>query len=81
MTGLISVCPNSSAKSQPKPSRQRRISWSGIGAIAYTARRMLERSRPGKDGWSSTARYIIGRPNTWVIRSRSTLGNEVVPEV
>jgi len=32
--GLISVCPNSSAKSQPNPVRQRRIRSSGIGAIA-----------------------------------------------
>ena len=32
--GLISVCPNSSAKSQPKPSRQARMSASGMGAIA-----------------------------------------------
>ncbi len=42
--GAISVCPNSSAKSQPNWSRQRRISASGIGAIAYTARRRLDTS-------------------------------------
>jgi len=50
VTGLISVCPNSSAKSQPKPSMQRRISWSGMGAIAYTQRCRLSSSRSGNDG-------------------------------
>ena len=69
--GAISVCPNSRAKSQPNLSRQRRISASGIGAIAYTARFRLDRSRPSKEGWSSAARNIIGSPNTCVIRSRS----------
>jgi len=34
VTGLISVWPKRSAKSQPKPSRQARINASGIGAIA-----------------------------------------------
>ncbi len=32
--GLISVWPNSSAKSHPKPSIDARINASGIGAIA-----------------------------------------------
>lgn len=32
--GLISVCPNSSAKSHRKPSRHALICASGIGAIA-----------------------------------------------
>ena len=34
VTGLISVWPNSSAKSQPNPSRHLRIRSSGIGAMA-----------------------------------------------
>lgn len=40
-------------------------------AIAYMARRRLDRSVCSLAGWSSIARYIIGSPKSWVIRSVS----------
>ena len=55
----------------PEAQWSKDFSGGNLGAIAYTARRRLSRSRSAKPGWSSMARYIMGSPKIWVICSRS----------